>query len=490
MSGTTALSEPATTHDAMKRRPGRSADLAWGVAAAVPTLAYTLIGHPSLTGDDWHFALLARTRGWQMYRGIEPARALNIAWETIAFNVWHTHIVPQLLVLALLNGVLAVLIWRVAVRLASVATAVAVTATWVLLPNRASTRLWVSTIPIVIACILVVVTLLVALGKGRRPETRVAIVTALGVASVLCYEASIVPALAVLLFAVRDVEPVGRRVRASAIALGALAITLLWNVTHSPKVDGVAHQGRMDTVESFLHASFGRAIVPASIAPVVVAVVVAVVLWAVATVVLPSFGRDPDGDRLVAGAIAFVVGGAVLIAAGFPVADNGLFDRPNIWTGLGAATIWGALVVALARRGPAGRVAGGLAAILLVAAGIAGNVSDVRHWSRAARDGRALLRATDALDDGTLRQRGVSIVGVSWDGDIAAFDARSDFGAAVALRRRFDESPPVYAVLASSQKPPQPRLDFCFDGMTLRPSPPAQCVPYIDAYDAAHAARK
>src|SRR5581483_5162460 len=165
-------------------------DVALGLAAAIPTLAGAAFG-AWLALDDWSFAAAARFNTFTQGFGTQTRqRPLSGVSDWTLFHLFGTHPVPHLMVLAVLHAAAAVLLWHLLDRWLPRRIAALTAVAWVALPNRGSTRLWVTTTPLVLSLVLLLAALFVASGvpfTGRRLGAAIGLV----VLSALAYEGGI-----------------------------------------------------------------------------------------------------------------------------------------------------------------------------------------------------------------------------------------------------------------------------------------------------------
>jgi len=376
----------------MRRRAGAEVGLkaALAAAGALPTVIWTL-RDPALMVDDWAFAATARLHGLGGFESAVRARPLGGAYYALAFNVLHDHPLPHLLVLAVLNAVAAVLVWAVARRMMPRVPAVLTALVWVSLANRGTSRLWITAAPNMLAlCLLLAGTLLML----RRPSGPLWPVCVLVVLATLTYEGTIaVGALTVAVGAWQTEGPMSARLRHVALWLLPVGLAGAWVLTFSAKHDGSPY-APFENVSRLFAAHLGTAVLPDLLLPLG-AVLLGVVAWAAGCALLPSMPLRAE-ERVVLGGLGVILLGAAPFAfAGFPFATDGIFDRGNLYADLGTAMVLaGALALCWRARQPLVAAAVVAPTVLLLALH---NAVDVRDWSNAASQGRALLAAAGEL---------------------------------------------------------------------------------------------
>ncbi|GEM_PF-2903494 len=417
-------------------------DVALGLAAAIPTLAGAAFG-AWLALDDWSFAAAARFNTFTQGFGTQTRqRPLSGVSDWTLFHLFGTHPVPHLMVLAVLNAAAAVLLWHLLDRWLPRRIAALTAVAWVALPNRGSTRLWVTTTPLVLSLVLLLAALFVASGvpfTGRRLGAAIGLV----VLSALAYEGGIGIGVAGLLAVVWTRAPSGRRLRWSAATVGVIGAVGGWVLLSSPKVGTSPPPFR--NLSHLTSAHFGDAVLSNRF---VAAIVLGAVAWCVAVVLLPHFEAWLEQKLVVVGLGVILLGSAPFVVVGFPFSSSGFFDRGNLYANLGTALVYGSLLAMLFRlRWRAVAIA---AAVLALAGIAAPNVRSVHAYTRAGRDGRRLLAAMDQLPVG-LRTRGpVTFLPLrDYDG-VATFLADYDISAALALRYNTGEPFPRAAMAVTA----------------------------------------
>lgn len=370
----------------------------WGLAAVLAIAALpTLIAaaRPAFVADDWGFLDQARHGPWTWWiHGIDVrSRPLQAAYHGVTFDLLRGHVTAHLILLAALQATAAWLLVRLVARFASWRTALAVGLAWAVLPNRGSTRLWISAAPVSLSIVLLLIAALVA--TRARPTTISRwVVVAVASASVLTYEGGAVVAL--LVVAVAWWPPDTEVVKAALQAAPGLAVygaVVVWNVSTSPKgVSGSA------PLISAVDALVGHGLAPRALGAFGVAALVVLVGWGA------WLGRGDDEVRRLwaVGAIVAVAGSLPFLVSGFEQVVEGPGDRANAFACLGVALMIGAAMGSLARHGGRPMIAAATVGALLLVAGL-DDVSDVR---RAGDVGTATVaafaRSSGALPAGPL----------------------------------------------------------------------------------------
>ena len=400
--------------------------VALGLAAAAPSVAGAVLGSP-LALDDWGFAAAARYATFVHGFGAQTRqRPLSGISDWALFRFFGTHPVPHLVVLAILNAAAAVLLWRLLDRWVPRRVAVLAALVWVALPNRASTRLWVTTTPLVLSLVLLLAGLLVA---SREPLSSGRFGTALTLLalSVLAYEGGIGIGVAGLLAVVWTRADHERRLRWAAVTVGVTGVVGGWVLVSSPKVG--TSPPPLRNLSYLTSAHFGDAVLSS---PLVALVVLVAVTWCVVTVVLPGFEASTDQKLVVVGLAVIFLGSAPFAVVGFPFSVSGFFDRGNLFADLGTALVYGSLLGMLLQLPwrPLGLV---VACVAIVALAVP-NVTSVRNYVRAGRDGRRFLAAVDALPVDMRTKGPVTFLPLPDHGGVAELLADYDISAALALR--------------------------------------------------------
>jgi hypothetical protein len=370
------------------------------VAGALPTVLWAL-GDAALMVDDWSLAATARLHGLGGFESAVRARPVGGAYYALAFNLFHDHPLPHLLVLAVLNAVAGVLVWAVARRLMPRVPAVLTAVVWVALANRGTGRLWITAAPNMLALCLLLGGVLLML---RRPSGPVWPVCALAVLSALTYEGTIaLGALTVAAGAWRTGGAVPARLRDVALWLVPVGLAGAWVLTFSAKHDGSPY-APFENVSRLFAAHLGTAVLPDVLLPLG-AVLLGVVAWAAGCALLPSLPLRAEERVVLGGLGVLLLGTAPFAFAGFPFATDGIFDRGNLYAGLGTAMVLGgALALCWRIRRP--YLACAVVAPVVLLLGLH-NAVDLGDWSDAASQGRALLAAAAQLDSERLAEPSV-----------------------------------------------------------------------------------
>jgi hypothetical protein len=367
--------------------------VAIGVLAALPTLVGMVTG--GFIADDWLVLDQERTSWTWWTHSIDVRfRPIQAAYHGLTFAVLGAHPAAHLLLVAALQALCAVLVVLVARRCFSPTTALVIGAVWAVLPNRGSTRLWISAAPVTVAIILL---LLGALAATSDPQ-KSWLATLCCCLSVLCYEAGVALALAVVVWAWwRRGDDWRDTLVRSARGLVPFIATVEWNLATSPKKP-TGSRGRLLGIPD---AFFGHGLTPRALGPVAVVVVVAAIVAGIA-LGLRSERRTEVTRLLVGGAAVALLGSVPFVLAGFDQVNEGPFDRANAFGGLGVALVLaGALLGWWERRRTATSIVMVSAALLVVSA----NADDVWDVSAAARDGVRAVHAIAALPPGLHDQR-------------------------------------------------------------------------------------
>ena len=330
--------EAATRHDVWKPRPrwagivSKRRGAEWILVGLVVALAlpYALAG-PRIILDDWFFLRNAHFDGAFSAGGARQLMGRPGAWLVYAFQFGIVGRRPLALYVlqTAANAAVAVALLVAARRFLDRGVAFAVAAVWVALPNHSSLSRWFSTLPAVVALLLVLIGLLV-LDTGRRPW----LATACFAAAAVSYEAVIPAAMAALV-----VVPLFRRRRLDAQILGsllALALITEWLWSHRLYPD--VHRADLGVL---FPIHFGPGIASVLPAGVVLAMVAAVgITVALVRLAVPSF-RSPAGrpEGMIAIGLGIIgVGSAAFIR--WPWTVTGINDRANVIGSIGAATAW------------------------------------------------------------------------------------------------------------------------------------------------------
>jgi hypothetical protein len=430
---------------ARSRRPARwlGFDVFIALAGAVPTLVGAALGSP-LLHDDWAFASNSRYARFSSAFGTQTrSRPLEGLWNWTEFRLLGTHTVAHLLILGALNAVAAVLLWRLLDRWLPRPIAVLATLAWVALPNRASTHLWSTNSPHVFSLVMLLAALLVASEEpltGRRFGTALALLAV----GTLAYEGAIcLGVVGLVALAWKRGDPAIRRrcVGSTIVVMGAIGA---WMLLTSPKRAVGASPPPFHNLSHLAAAHFGPAVVAS---PVISAALALGIAWCVATVVLPGFHAGLEPKLVVLGLVMIGLGAAPFAVGGFPFSVSGFFDRGNLFSDLGTALVFGALIsLVLHLRW---RIAGiAVAAVALVVVALPG-VRTVGDYVRAGRDGRRLLAAIDTLPSDVRTRGPVTFLPLPSHHSVSEFLINYDISGALALRYRTGEPLPRAAMTIS-----------------------------------------
>ena len=364
----------------------------WAVGALVVLVlaraAFYLLLGPGFVGDDWslagandldghqgHFILESRPGSWVVFTAVYRAAGLH----------------PVALFALVTVGYLAVvlLLFVLLGRFFATATALFVTAVWVLAPTHNTITVWGATSNSLVGMTLALVGLLL-LTRGRWLPA--AIVMA---ASVLTYElATPLLLLAPLLLpAPWQLEPPARVVRPiqRGLVFALVAAAAIWSATHSvypatlsvpnPVVFWSAHFGSGLFATATAPALLRFALLAASAA----GVVVCLVAWT-----RGDRGRESGPTLVLAGLAVMAVGAWVTVT--LPIASHGVADRLYAVSSVGAALVIVGLLRWLRGQGTTAGVAGVVGLVMVC---VIGQAVSLRSWSEAGDDSVALLHYLD-----------------------------------------------------------------------------------------------
>jgi hypothetical protein len=391
---TTVLGDLATGRDARPGDARRSATDRWAPAALVVLVVVAfvpyLLQRPGFVLDDWFTLRNAHFDGVLGAAGPEQRVARPGAWlvYAVVFGWIGQRALAVLALLAVIEAVTAVLLFRLVGRYFGPGLAVAAAALWVVLPNHTSTEAWASATNISLAALLVVGGLLLV--GDRRGAARPVLGLLLLAASVLCYEATL-PVAAAGIVAVRAC---GRgsldRVFTAAGAV-ALGLPALWIVSHWNPGKRVA-SATTDLAQA-LPAHTGWGIVPDGPWSTITLVAAAAGI----TAVLAGAGRGLDPRHWSPATTAVLTGVVVIGVATLPFIRYayqplGAGDRVNFLSSMGGALLWAGLLATLARH----RVLVTGAVVLLVSLSASVRWERAGVWHRAGTDATAIIAGVQA----------------------------------------------------------------------------------------------
>lgn len=351
-------------------------------------LVYIALG-PQLILDDWSILAAIEVNGVG-----DAAPTLQwgrpVAWlvDTLLYGIVGPHPLVLFLVITALNLVAAALLYAVLGRFVRSGTALAVAAVWVLAANHNTLTVWSATAPTVVALILLLAGVL-ALTDGRWLLGGVCLAL-----SVLSYELTAVIALAAVLV-VPSARPVDWRRR---LLMAALVVTATGWVALDPLNDPRWEPPAIDLAWRALFSDglLGTATAPRRLVHylgdlVLVGVVVSVIAW------LAGQRDREDGPALVLWGLAVIaLGSLAVLNLGLGQEGIGMQDRLLAVSSIGAAMVLvGVLQLAIRHV----RIAGAVAALVLVVVLAAGQFVSLRSWARAGEDALAVQRFVDAIAD-------------------------------------------------------------------------------------------
>ncbi|MEE9417810.1 MAG: hypothetical protein V3V01_21205 [Acidimicrobiales bacterium] len=382
------------------------------LAGAFPTLLGIVTGN-GLVLDDLEFAAAARFEGWSGFADELRYRPIQGLVHGIEFSLFGTKSLPHHLLLALLNGLVALQLARLAVRWLPDQLAVASITLWLVVPHRGAVRYWASTNPNHIAMLLLVGAALriEPIDKGRDPgassasstsNSNLLLVSLLVAASVSTYEGGAVIGAIILLCAGWQDRTTTRAALGRAAAMGVPSVVaFMWVVFQSPRRGASSFFGGLDeALPSHLWS-----LAPGRLSPLVV-VSVAGLAGIVLMAMMPSFETPAQARYIATGVGLFASGLLPFVAGGFNLGPSGVLDRGHYFADIGTSLVLGALAVtsfAVTRRHlPSfSRLVIPLMVATVVGLLSMATVADSRDYAAAAQDGDRLREAVLTIADQT-----------------------------------------------------------------------------------------
>ena len=326
-------------------------DRAWmaGLAflAILVGLPYAVMG-PKLFLDDWWVLRNRHFTGVLSTAGHAQLLARPGAWLTftVEFGLLGRHPLILYLVQTALNAAIAALLFAALRNFVSRPLAAGTSAAWVLLPDHGSLAHWASAMQAVM-CLLLLLggTVLLARVADQGGAALRAAAIALLAGSVLCYEASLPVALAVLFVvpALRGGRPDLRLAAAGIAVLGAVGGWMFLHTQYSTS----SAWGDIWTVPL---SHFGEGVARSRLGgAVLLCVALSGLLVAAVRLIQPS--RRPDtgqAEWLVVAGVGTIAAGTLAFAR-FPLQVVGMNDRANVIGAVGAAMVWVGLAAMLWR---------------------------------------------------------------------------------------------------------------------------------------------
>lgn len=448
-------------------RPVRSRAQDWLLRAALalasggPTVLWAASGGDLLT-DDWVIAADVRFRGFwaalDLMAWTAPGRPLAALVLSVQYLIIGSHPLPSLLLLAGLNVAAALLVLAVAQRVLPRREAALVALVWAVLPNRGSTRLWSIMLPAMLALVLLLVAALwLTRADGGRPMLA-GVFLAL---ATLAYEAVALVGIALVAYWAWPQARHRSRTAAAAMVLPVSSAALVY--LQSPKrVEGVAPP--FTNATRLFAANFGSATLGETAAALGATLVLVRVVLALVRATFPSFKPPCVPDRMaLAGVVLFALGALPFMAAGFPFATDGIFDRGNLAASFGTAAILASSLTALLSERYL--LVGGTVMAALLAWMLALNGRDLRDYRASVRDGRELVAQLDH-DLPIIPAGGVLVVPpLPNRGGVAMFILEGDLNRHLQLDRDLGAPPDIRVALEGEDERSAPEI-YRYDRLT------------------------
>ena len=396
--------------------------------AAIPlavTTVFLVLGAGYVL-DDWWLRANAHFDGtWSVGGEHTGQRPLAVPLWALAFDAWAGKPVPALLLQGTGGAVFAVCLALLLRRVVEERTAIAVAATWAVLPTHLSLEVWLSSINLVWSQAAAAAGIVIGWRDDRRWWHLGGAALCFSFA-VLAYEANIVvAALAVVVLPwVRSGRPDWPFV---AVVGASSSASMLWVAAHW--FEG-KEPGSLAPVQDVFAANVAWAFTnPGPVARAITAVAAVALSVAVGRLILPSFRRSTGtAEWLMVAGVAVMAAGTVPFAF-FVYEPIGVGDRMNGLSAVGGALFLvgsACLVARLARPLAVVAVAAGLTAATVMRA------DRLQLWSLAGNDADAIIEATVAA---VPRPEGLIVLGpepvVRWK--VLAFLERTSIESALEL---------------------------------------------------------
>jgi hypothetical protein len=343
------------------------------------TVVYLLRGG-GLVQDDLSWAAFARFDGISRFEANITHRPIEGLYHWLIYTAFEDWAAPHLLLLAGLNALVAVMVWRLARSHLPVRYAWLVALVWAVLPNRSATRYWAASAPVMIGMALMLGALTVAL-SDRSFRRRAVVSIALVLAAMVTYEGTIFLNAAVIVVLAWREQPIKRRLVVGFVGLNVIAAAGLWSLANSKRAGANDPTAALDRL---VPTQLGAGLFPEAIAPygpllLALVVFVGVRAWF-------ARGSLPLEERLIG--LGFVVWGLGLlpfVLTAFPLGSSGVNDRSNVLAGLGIALVVAGGIGLVARAVEPIAVALAVVVLVVFAAGAA---DDMNAYLRAVEDGK------------------------------------------------------------------------------------------------------
>lgn len=419
---------------------GRRGDLVL-LGVSITCAAVYLVKGANFTLDDWFFLRNAHFDGaWHAAGDTGGDRPLGGVVYVITFGLIGAHPGVIVLLLAVGNGLCAVLLRRILTGLGAGSVAHTVGVLWLALPLRTSLEIWMCTGSAVVASALTLTAVLLVVPRHVGPG-RVATAAVLMAAGALSYESLCLLGVPVVMGL--RIAHTRRLVWAELIPLTvAPGLAFAWAFTH--RLDGRHAVGGLRNPIPVIDANFGRGIAPVTL---LAAVTMIAALVGSVLVVRSTIGR-PAGDRWSPTVALLTVGWAITGWGVVPYltyfySPYGAGDRLNVLSAFGAALVWAGLLSALPRRTGIGLT------LALLAIGTVTRWDRAQLWSEAGLDGQRIAAAVVAAHPHPDRPILVGPEPIVVD-NIAAFIDHSNIEAAIELAYD-DRSIEVYLALSREE---------------------------------------
>lgn len=396
--------------------------------AAVPlavTTVFLVLGGGYVL-DDWWLRANARFDGtWSVGGEHTGQRPLAVPLWVLVHDIWAGRPVPALVFQGIGGAVFAVCLALLLRRVVAERTAIAVAATWAVLPTHLSLEVWLACVNLVWSQAAAAAGIVVGWREDRR-WWHLGGAALCFTFAVLAYEANVVvAALAVVALPwVRSGRPDWPLV---ATVGAASTVSMLWVAAHW--FEG-KEPGSLATVQDVFAANIAWAFTnPGPLARAITAAGAVALSVAVGRLLLPSFRRSAGtAEWLMVAGVGVMAAGTAPFAF-FVYEPIGSGDRMNGLSAVGGALFLVGLTCLLAR------VARPLA-VLAVAAGLTAatlmRAERLQLWSLAGADADAIVEATVAA---VPRPEGLIVLGpepvVRWK--VLAFLERSSIESALEL---------------------------------------------------------
>lgn len=313
--------------------------------AALPTLLFAVFGGDFFFDD---LRIIDQVDNLSMQSFIDGLRYRpgSLVWNTASFSLTGNNVTALLIVLAAVNALTCYLLYRLVARFTTVNIGLLAGLFWALLPNVSTAKFWITCTPNLFALTLCLAVALVATGANFR-GWKVPFGLAVAVSTGLIYEGAIGLSAAT---AVLVAYKAPRHNRIFLVVALALETASAYFTSTAPSLDARGEVGSGNVARA-LSAAIDSALAGGLFGEaglIALAALIAFVTFYFYRDRATSFRmKTPEAKALLMGLLIVVAGAAPFVASGFPIQNEGLNDRANLYLSPGVSLIFAALTVVI-----------------------------------------------------------------------------------------------------------------------------------------------